>query len=294
MGYQNQPLASHPLSPWPIGKNHLPVLSDTLLQSEDILNMSSDDPLKTGVADDGEVQQFVNPPENLPEEKPDIDTVPNTRDVSNLETNSLLHRRMGNRHLSLDVGLAQNAPRVRSRAYITPAVRFHESLMHVSSVDDPIQPVVDGTSVHAPIETSTTMPRGIPQLVLSTTSSQQHLNVVGGYPAATPLSPDLTPMTPSHALIGSAAFITTDSDIPQTAAARDLVSVFALHHGEYSSITDNIDVSCFHNVSPPRSPAPSSIHADQEFSPGSTRKRTESICSKVSFCFLKIWICLQT
>ncbi|KAK7496878.1 hypothetical protein BaRGS_00011858 [Batillaria attramentaria] len=199
----------------------------------------------------GEVQQFVNPPEKpLRATVSDTSAITEKDDITrqSLLGGSLQQRRSGSNKLSLDVSKGQLSGRMRSRSALSPTVRFSEPVVH---------------SAGSEVPTQSAQPKDLP--------------------ATTPISPDLTPLSPPHphAHTSASAFITPDPDVIPSSAVRDLVSVFTHHHGEYSTITDNIDVSWFHNLSPPRSPVPSSGTSKSAGPGGPLRKRAESITSKV-------------
>ncbi|XP_025077050.1 transient receptor potential cation channel subfamily M member 3-like isoform X4 [Pomacea canaliculata] len=228
----------------------------------------------------GEVQQFVNPPTSVP----DANTVLNRESTSDqdLSHESLQQRRSGSNRLSLNITRAQSVGRVRSRSLLSPSVRFHEPANSGSGGMAEAGSSHDKESTGpVPPGTATVTPPRLAQLDLS---GSQHLHVVGvGLPANTPISPVLTPLSPTHPHSSTAAFTAPDPDILPS-AVRELCSVFTPLLSEYSTITDNIDVSCFRNLSPPRSPVPSGMTMSDPMgavTPGSTRKRTESVSSKV-------------
>ena len=194
---------------------------------------------------------------------------------------TLQQRRSGANKLSLDVSSAQT--RVRSSS-MSPAVRFQDPVVHAADFVEPPAEAGEGIFSTARIQTGTstaTTPR-LAELDLS--HKQQQLNIIKGFSSSisTPISPDLGPLSPSHVHTSADAFTTPDPDVLPSAAVRDLCSVFVPHHGEYYTITDNIDVSCFRSLSPPRSPVPSASTTSTAPLTGMPRKRAESTSSKVS------------
>lgn len=197
---------------------------------------------------------------------------------------SLQERRSGANRLSLDVGMAQT--RMRSRSMQSGTVHImHEPSVHTASAD----PRVNSTSIFATVHISSGTPltasQQLAELDLST-GQQQQLNIVQGHPATTPIDPDLIPLTPniqSRVIASADAPVTPElSSTPPSAmipssAVRDLCSVFVPHFEEYYTVTDSIDVSCYRNLSPPRSPAPTTCTSPCVMH----RKRAESISTKV-------------
>ncbi|XP_076465905.1 transient receptor potential cation channel subfamily M member 1-like [Babylonia areolata] len=189
-------------------------------------------------------------------------------------SSSLQQRRSGANKLSLDVTKAQT--RVRSRSMVSPVVRFKEPVVHIADQGgEPGESIFSTAPIQSSTSTATT-----PRLELDL--SPHHLNVGKSHVVTTPISPDLTPVSPTHPHMHTTAdaFTTPDPDVVPSAAVRDLCSVFTPHHGEYYTITDNIDVSCFRNLSPPRSPVPSAGPTTSSTHP-MFRKRAESVTSKV-------------
>lgn len=264
------------------------------LSGESFSRMSLSDEVD-GAGVQGEVQRFVNEPE-----RPLRATVSDSSAVLNKDDgglnpdlgSSLQQRRSGMNRLTLDVSPIHG--RLRSRSALTPSVRFQEPVSHASELlDSNAGPVShEGTLSQAHIQSSTATTT--PQLAQLSLSEQHQLNPaalsasgalykgVNIRLATTPISPDLTPLTPPHVITSANVFTTPDPEVIPSAAVRDLVSVFTHSHGEYSTITDNIDVSCFRNISPPRSPVPSTTNVTKSSGSGSfMRNRAESITSKV-------------
>lgn len=235
-----------------------------------------------GSSIDAEAQQFVNMPK-----KPLRATLSDTSAVLTKDSHkhhdpssTLQQRRSGVNKLSLDVNKAQT--RVRSRSMMSPSVRFQEPVVHVADLMEPQVEAGEGMFSTARIQTGTSTAT-TPHLAELDLSRKQHqLNIIKSFPATTPISPDLAPLPPSHTHTSADAFTTPDPDVIPSAAVRDLCSVFVPHHGEYYTITDSIDVSCFRNLSPPRSPVPSAGAASTSPHMGFLRKRAESTSSKVS------------
>ncbi|KAL8608834.1 hypothetical protein ACOMHN_034779 [Nucella lapillus] len=190
---------------------------------------------------------------------------------------NLQQRRSGGNKLSLDVTKAQT--RARSSSMVSTAVRFKDPVVHIA---DPSTEEVTGEGIFstAPIQCSTSTATTPRFAELDLTS--QHLSVGLGHGATTPISPVMTPLSPVHPHIHTSTdvFTTPDPDVIPSSAVRDLCSVFTPHHGEYYTITDNIDVSCFRNLSPPRSPTPSAGPPISSAMAG-FRNRAESTSSKV-------------
>lgn len=243
-----------------------------------------------------ETQHFFSAPE-----KPLRATVSDTTAVLTKESHdqhdssvTLQQRRSGANKLSLDVSKAQT--RVRSCS-MSPAVRFQEPVVHVADFVESHVEAGEGIFSMARLQTDTSMATTPRLAELDLSHKQQQLNIVKGLPATTPVSPDLAPLSPSHIHTSTDAFTTPDPDVIPSAAVRDLCSVFVPHHGEYYTITDNIDVSCFRSLSPPRSPVPSAGATSTAPLVGTSRQRAESISSKVFYAesFGKIkYACIVT
>jgi hypothetical protein len=203
---------------------------------------------------------------------------------------SLQQRRSGSNRLSLDVGRAHFRTRSRSMQHGSQHPSTH------SATPAPSDPTVATSgsggifsTAHLPTSTQT----ATQQLAELDLSNQQQLNITKGLPASTPIDPDLTPSSENpralHIRTSVDAFVIPDpvtAAIPSS-AVRDLCSVFVPHFEEYYTVTDNIDVSCFRNLSPPRSPVP--VSAASSTSPRlSHRLRAESISTKVSLRYTQI------
>ena len=180
---------------------------------------------------------------------------------------SLQQRRSGTNKLSLDVTKAQS--RLRSKSMNTPTVCLtRQPTVHAGSNSG-----AEGdmgalfSTAHLPSSTLT--------------ASRAHAN-----PASTPVDLDLTPALNNHDDASAESFVmSSEINIPAS-AVRDLVSVFVPRQEEYSTVTDNIDVSCFRSLSPPRSPVPTSAVTSSTSPHLMHRKRTESVSAKVGQLYL--------
>ncbi|XP_070203392.1 transient receptor potential cation channel subfamily M member 3-like [Littorina saxatilis] len=231
----------------------------------------------------GESEEFVNPPEKqLRATLSDTGGYPLEAASSGDSASSLQERRSGSIRLSLDVQRAMQQGRGRSRSMLNPAVRFHDPVVHVAASGGSQPQAVEGIFSTAHIGTTTTTattPR-MAELDLSA-GHQYQLNIDGGVTDTFPASPAVTPSNSQIHIHTSTDAFTSPYPEGVSSAVRDLCAVFVPHHGEYYTVTDNIDVSGFRNLSPPRSPVPSSSASGTSPRMGMVRKRAESVSSKV-------------
>ncbi|XP_046332894.2 transient receptor potential cation channel subfamily M member 3-like isoform X4 [Haliotis rufescens] len=211
----------------------------------------------------------VSPPSPLL--SPDSTSTP----ISNSEV-PLLQRRHGPKLSTINVNKAKVSPESKLRIIGAQNINLQEAPSTTESHGEiTLSPGSSAvfTTAKIPAVTNTSTIQGGPDkpanLNLNATKKTDWKSILTGKTdnAFTPISPEVTPLSPSKSITQTTgSFTTPDPEVIPQSAVRDLSSILTPLHAEYTSITDDIDTSCIKDRSPQRSPTSSNVFFSDSFS----------------------------